>query len=67
MLCRSGKRAEKAGKLLLDAGFKEVLYMADSFEGAKDEMGHRTVNDWKVNGLPYTYRLDEKLIYREIA
>ena len=64
MLCRSGKRAEKAGKLLLDAGFKKVLYMADSFEGSKDEKGHRTVSGWKVNGLPYTYKLDEKLRYK---
>ena len=64
MLCRSGKRAEKAGQLLLDAGFKKVLYMADSFEGSKDEKRHRTVSGWKVNGLPYTYKLDKKLIYK---
>ena len=64
ILCRSGKRAETAGKLLLDAGFKKVLYMVDSFEGSKDEKGHRTVSGWKVNGLPYTYKLDDKLIYK---
>jgi len=64
MLCRSGKRAKKAADMLLDAGFKKVLYMADSFEGSKDGNGHRTVNGWKVNGLPYTYKLDQKLRYR---
>lgn len=62
-MCRSGGRAKKAAQLLLDAGFERVYYMTDSFEGAKDEQGHRTVNGWKVNGLPYTYDLDEKLVY----
>ena len=64
MLCRSGKRAEKAVNMLLDGGFKNVLYMTDSFEGAKDEKGHRTVSGWKVNGLPYTYSLDKELLYK---
>ncbi|MBE9504120.1 MAG: rhodanese-like domain-containing protein [Proteobacteria bacterium] len=64
MLCRSGGRAKVAAKLLLDAGFKKVLYMTDSFEGSKDEKGHRTVSGWKVNGLPYTYRLDKELLYK---
>lgn len=64
MICRSGKRAKYAAGLLLDAGFKDVLYMKDSFEGSKDDKGHRTVNGWKVNGLPYTYRLEEGLVYK---
>jgi hypothetical protein len=38
--------------------------MGDSFEGPKDEKGHRTIGGWKLNGLPYTHRLDEELIYR---
>jgi rhodanese-related sulfurtransferase len=63
-MCRSGKRARFAATLLIEAGFKNVLYMGDSFEGPKDEKGHRTVGGWKVNGLPYTYRLDEDLIYK---
>jgi len=62
-MCRSGVRAKKAAQLLLEAGFKQVYYMTDSFEGAKDAQGHRTVNGWKVNGLPYTYELDGKLVY----
>ena len=64
MLCRSGGRAKVAARVLLDAGFKKVLYMADSFEGSKDKKGHRTVSGWKVNGLPYTYKLNEKLVYK---
>lgn len=62
-MCRSGGRAKKAAQLLLDAGFRKVYYMTDSFEGAKDAQGRRTVNGWKVNGLPYTYDLDERLVY----
>lgn len=63
-ICRSGKRARAAAKLLLEAGFKEVFYITDSFEGPKDEKGHRTVSGWKVNGLPYTYKLDNNLVYK---
>ncbi len=63
-ICRSGKRAEVAARLLLDAGFKNVLYVTDSFEGSKGKNGYRTVNGWKVNGLPYTYKLNDDLIYK---
>jgi rhodanese-related sulfurtransferase len=63
-ICRSGKRAQKAAQILLEAGFKNVLYMTDSFEGSKDKNGHRTVNGWKVNGLPYTYTLNDNLVYK---
>jgi len=64
MLCRSGGRAKAAAKLLLYAGFKKVLYMTDSFEGSNDEKGHRTVDGWKVNGLPYTYKVEGSLVYK---
>ncbi len=63
-ICRSGKRAKAAARILLDAGFKNVLYIADSFEGSMDGNGHRTVNGWKVNGFPYTYKLNDNLIYK---
>ncbi len=72
LICRSGKRAEAAARLLLDAGstrgtgstFKTIYYMTDSFEGPKDAQGLRTVSGWKVNGLPFTYELRDDLIYR---
>ncbi len=64
-MCRSGPRALQAARLLMEAGFSNVYYMTDSFEGEKDPNGHRTVNGWKVNGLPYTYSLDEDLVYKE--
>jgi rhodanese-related sulfurtransferase len=63
-ICRSGSRAQKAAKILLEAGFKNVLFMTDSFEGSADKKGHRTVNGWKVNGLPFTYTLNDDLVYK---
>jgi len=63
-MCRSGKRAKVAAKLLLNAGFQNVFYMMDSFEGQKDKKGHRTVSGWKVNGLAYTYKLKDHLVYK---
>ncbi len=63
-MCRSGKRAQAAARQLLEHGFQRVYYMTDSFEGPKDAQGHRTVGGWKVNGLPYTYRLEEELVYK---
>ncbi len=63
-MCRSGKRAKAAAKFLLKAGFENIFYMADSFEGPKDKKGHRTVSGWKVNGLPYTYKLKDHLVYK---
>ncbi len=64
IICRSGGRAEAAAKVLIAAGFKSVLFMTDSFEGRLDAAGHSTVEGWKVNGLPYTYKVKEELLYR---
>ncbi len=69
LICRSGKRAKAAARLLLDAGSTRgagftVYYMTDSFEGPKDARGLRTVSGWKVNGLPFTYELRDDLVYR---
>jgi rhodanese-related sulfurtransferase len=64
IICRSGGRAKAAADLLRIAGFNKTLYMTDSFEGALDEAGHRTIDGWKTNNLPYTYELKEELLYR---
>tara|TARA_Y100000294_G_C8558415_1_gene338058 strand:- start:1515 stop:2018 length:504 start_codon:yes stop_codon:yes gene_type:complete len=64
IICRSGKRAKAAAKPLKDSGFQKVFHMTDSFEGPKDKKGHRTVGGWKVNDLPYTYKLENHLVYR---
>lgn len=64
LICRSGHRAKTAASLLLKAGFKNLFFITDSFEGILDKDGHFTVNGWKNNGLPYTYNLDNGLIYK---
>ncbi len=64
MMCRSGQRAHHAARSLMQAGFTNIYYMTDSFEGPKDEDGYRTVSGWKVRKLPYTYKLEEDLIYK---
>lgn len=64
MICRSGGRAKAAAEILLGAGFNQVLYVTDSFEGKKDRNGHRTVDGWKVNRLPYTYDAIDRLLYK---
>ena len=54
LLCRSGKRSEKAASLLCSAGYKNVINITDGFEGDKDANGHRSViNGWRFNKLPW--------------
>ena len=54
-MCRSGKRSAEAAAVLEAAGFTNVYNMLTGFEGEKDESGYRTINGWKVDGLPYNY------------
>ncbi len=62
-ICRSGGRSKRAALKAQGAGFLQVLNIVLGFEGEKNAEGYRVVNGWK-NSLPYTYELDEKLIYR---
>ena len=64
IICRSGHRAETAAWQLLKAGFTNLFFITDSFEGTLDKNGHFTVDGWKNSGLPYTYYLDNGLIYK---
>ncbi len=52
-MCRSGSRSKAAATVLEAAGYN-VLNMVTGFEGSADTNGYRTVNAWKVEGLPYT-------------
>ena len=54
-MCRSGGRSVKAAEALEAAGFTNVWNMLNGFEGQKDGDGYRTLNGWKVDGLPYNY------------
>ena len=54
LICRSGKRSIDAGKALLDAGFSDVYFVDEGFEGELDEHRHRgTVGGWRHHGLPW--------------
>jgi rhodanese-related sulfurtransferase len=64
LMCRSGGRSERAMGLLKASGFKSVFNMKYGFEGEKDPQGYRSVNGWKISGLPYTYSLSEDLLYK---
>lgn len=61
-ICRSGGRSLRAAKMARNAGFVNVLNIKRGFEGEKNAEGYRVVNGWK-NSLPYTYDLNDKLIY----
>jgi rhodanese-related sulfurtransferase len=63
-ICRSGNRSPVAARMAIGAGFQKVFNVPEGFEGKKDEKGYRTIGGWKNRGLPYTYKLDEKLLYR---
>jgi rhodanese-related sulfurtransferase len=63
-ICRSGDRSRRAAELALAAGFARAYNIAQGFEGEKDANGYRTIGGWKNSGLPYTYDIDDRLIYR---
>jgi rhodanese-related sulfurtransferase len=68
LICRSGDRSAAAANLLAEAGLKNVYSVVDGFEGdlAKDgpKAGQRAVNGWKNSGLPWSYALDKKKMYK---
>ena len=54
LICRSGKRSLDAGKVLLDAGFRQVYHVDEGFEGELDDHHQRsTVGGWRFHGLPW--------------
>jgi len=54
LICRSGKRSLDAGKVLLDAGFKQVFHVDEGFEGELDDQHQRSsVGGWRFHGLPW--------------
>ena len=54
MICRSGIRTQEAGKMLVKAGFRNVFYINEGFEGDRDEQFHRSsLGGWRYHGLPW--------------
>jgi rhodanese-related sulfurtransferase len=54
VLCRSGKRGIPATKALICAGYN-AMNVEFGFEGPTDSKGHRSVDGWKIDGLPYNF------------
>jgi len=67
LMCRSGDRSAGAANLMIKAGYTNVYSVEDGFEGdiAKegDHKGQRAVNGWKNAGLPWTYKMNKKVMY----
>ncbi len=71
-MCRSGKRSCLACKAAIKAGWnpKDVCNMLGGFEGDKIKnkssiySGQRKFGGWKNVGLPWTYNIDKKLVYK---
>ncbi len=54
LICRSGKRSEEAGQLLLKNGFHRVYNIMEGFEGELDEKHQRsTLGGWRFDQLPW--------------
>lgn len=70
IMCRSGQRSAVAIKKLAEAGFKKAYNIVDGFEGdmvkdkADPNAGKRMVNGWKLAPAPWTYELDEALVFK---
>lgn len=64
LICRSGGRSALATGLLAKYGFDLVYSVVDGYEGdvAKSgpQMGQRVLNGWRVEGLPWSYKLDPR-------
>jgi rhodanese-related sulfurtransferase len=69
VMCRSGDRGAMAANKLAEAGFTDVYNMIDGFEGdavsdqASPDFGKRVKDGWKNSAIPWTYDLDEKLVF----
>jgi rhodanese-related sulfurtransferase len=54
LICRSGNRSDEAGKVLIEAGIRNVYHIDEGFEGKLDENHHRsTMGGWRFHGLPW--------------
>ncbi len=62
LMCRSGARSATAVTLLARYGYSQVYTVVDGYEGdvAKSgpQAGQRTINGWRVEGLPWSYKLN---------
>ncbi len=50
--CRTGRRSARAGAIMLQAGYTNVVNMAGGFSGGHDEHGVLIQPGWKALGYP---------------
>lgn len=54
LICRSGKRSQEAGKVLIAAGLSNIFHVDEGFEGDLDDVHKRSsVGGWRFHGLPW--------------
>ncbi|WP_029069478.1 rhodanese-like domain-containing protein [Jonesia quinghaiensis] len=53
-ICRAGNRSIGAATIATEEGYGPAYNVLEGFEGDTDEYGQRTVNGWKLRGLPST-------------
>ncbi|MBT8118216.1 MAG: rhodanese-like domain-containing protein [Gammaproteobacteria bacterium] len=54
LICRSGKRSQEAGKVLLEAGLSSIFHIDEGFEGELNGDHQRSsVGGWRFHGLPW--------------
>lgn len=54
LLCRSGKRTLDAGRVLDQAGYRQIYNVLHGFEGdLDDDFKRSTLNGWRFDGLPW--------------
>ena len=71
MMCRSAHRTIASTTAAVNCGFKEskVFNMLGGFEGDKVKdraspfYGKRMIGGWRLEGLPWTYKMDANLMY----
>lgn len=72
LMCRSAARTIPGATTAVDCGFKEgkVFNLLGGFEGdkVKDKnspfYGQRMIGGWRLEGLPWTYKMDSKFMYQ---
>jgi rhodanese-related sulfurtransferase len=71
LMCQSGGRSPVAARSLHDAGYKEVYFQVEGFEGLKvkqgPDKGKRNLNGWKKAGLPWNLYLKTEKMYFNFA
>ena len=71
-ICRSGERSIPATEAAIEAGFRadRVYNIRGGFEGDpvmnpdSPLYGKRTVGGWRLDGLPWTYKMDRTYMYQ---